>query len=105
MQQPYKMKLLFVHHKKPCWTAGRDSCSPEAAVPVGPHCPDWIRQASHLPEDTTTRHQHADGNYKARHKADSQNLSARSKGIRKERKSKSDKKAKKKKKHKHKSME
>lgn len=94
-------------HHFVCCTAARDrySSSPEAAGPMGPHCPDWIRQASHLDKDInpTNRHSIEEPRPKAGHNT---RLAIKAKGISKEKKDKQHKKAKKKKKkHRHKLCE
>lgn len=81
--------------------AARDSSgtSPGGSEPLGPHCPDWIRQASDQAEEVTNRLQSPGSKHQSRNDA---NLSTKPKGASKHKKDKSHKKARTKKRHKHK---
>ena len=93
--------LWLAHAVNHSCIAARDSSgtSPGGTEPLGPHCPDWIRQASDQAEDVTNRLQSSGSKHQSRNDA---NLSTKPKGVTKHKKDKSHKKAKTKKRHKHK---
>lgn len=91
----------LAHTPTYCYVAARESSSPHSrgAKPLGPHCPDWIRQASDQAEDASYMPQSPRSNHKSSRDTD---LSMQSQGVSKNRHQKSHKKTRKKKRHKHK---